>query len=937
MVTSQKNRSKRNKSILLAFDTLEVLAILASDEKKDPAGQNVEDVGEWLFDRILPNLKGSIYILLAGRARPIINDRYINCLDRKYWNVRIIPKLRSLNPDECKEYLETVASSLFKEKRVRGSRNIQRYIEHYGSQPLFMGTNGRPLRLAIVADILQCGGRLPEIFYKTGEIDLKNGDDANSVALDEPLIQHLAGLRTPLGEILRTLGYLRKGANSKLIKVLIGIKKDFEEDESEGAKDEVESTLKNIRNLAIVKYREGEFNRPFFLHDEIFDLFEKYRPLNNSIRSVRFEVLKKYYDYRRTTLLKFLFQVQDDLYKRKYQSEIRVIGVELLHYAFWAGMALGFEEYFLRMTEAIENNNPSPFLLIKNEIARSFDLLAIHDRIEHPLSDHIDCSQRIFEAYRLLMHSGPQAAADSLANLMSEVKNMSSFNRAFLSYLNGVYNIKTGEFRKAENLMNQLSAEIDETEKVFPDIFRAGLCLKAFVHNYQGYLHRLHGRFKEAISPYQESTAWMRKLDLAVMGGVLSNQAYAMVIAGMERNARKTIREALIRSKNQENAYYHIRARNVYAVVETRAGNPEKGIEHGQEAIKRLRLYPSRRLEGFVCVNLGRAWRYKWSQRVTENIESGWLESWRDYLIPALCYLEGDDSVKDYFGDTALSNLRGVDGDALITRGAINLLKVTSPERSSEALGEAGCIWREIAWVDRKLKAKGSQVSTTRNTTDFPSEMAFNRLKRAAGLEKVSNDLDQWEQPTLDHIESVGGNPFFPILALVNMIWHHHYQRLGNERLGKMSELVNKLVRQIYKVDELFPPPADAEVLLWDALGKNEMALCYQKLSERHEFTDVDKRNKLIQEAAWHATIALEYNRFGGRDDHHDLRRAENGLENRLSEGVDWDKVLLPSFYKGAIESNKKLVKKQEFLEDRTTRLLKVLRERFGEPELWGV
>jgi hypothetical protein len=282
-------------------------------------------------------------------------------------------------------------------------------------------------------------------------------------------------------------------------------------------------------------------------------------------------------------------------------------------------------------------------------------------------------------------------------------------------------------------------------------------------------------------------------------------------------------------------------------------------------------------------------------------------------LIPdGLTYLEGMDFVREKLELSPSALI------VTIPQGAIEILKDKDNEAWVIALNESGTLWREVASI---LKGRG-EVETTRYKTAMT--LAALRLQQGAGLVKPS-DIDRWKDQIQAQVTLVGGSPFWPLMAFINLGFHYYYQRTETD-LQRMFDITEHIIKKEY----LWPPTINqmnAESLRWVVLGKMEM------LRSSIAFRNWREKKGDLYPAIRSAALSLEYNYLVGQTSY-DVKRAENGLEKNLSETPDWENNLLPQVYE--LVRSRIVPELQPSLSDgKMPRILRWLDERFGGYELW--
>jgi hypothetical protein len=235
-----------------------------------------------------------------------------------------------------------------------------------------------------------------------------------------------------------------------------------------------------------------------------------------------------------------------------------------------------------------------------------------------------------------------------------------------------------------------------------------------------------------------------------------------------------------------------------------------------------------------------------------------------------------------------------------------------------EALNEAGCHWREIAWASRHLNDKEQHASAYR--------IAYGYFLNAAGI-KSKTPPEEWLVDVSKQTDELDKSPYWPALALSNLGWHLHYNGELSERIRFVCDLIEQIIGDEYLWQKDGSAPnlraEGGELMRWAVLGKTEMLRCHQYLRDRKLYEGT-QRLEYIYQAAKHATLSLEYNYYMGRSTY-DLRRAEDNISHRISQSRNWEKELFPAFYRGVTEFSKTLKTPTGRI-----RLQRMLEERFG-------
>ncbi|PWH11739.1 MAG: hypothetical protein DDG60_16625 [Anaerolineae bacterium] len=879
----------------LFIDTLEVLPLpsLVSESS---------ELLEWLA-HILPAIKGPLILVAAGR-RSEACDYLWRQIPQHYKKSK--PALNYLSETESKLYLEKTIQMLTPNDPL-GTQRIKDYLAAWGTASLYQQTRGKPLRLAIVADILRTGGSLPDAFYRS-----TSQEPASLEMLDRALVEHLGQLTSPLGEVIQTMAFLRKGTDALLLSKILQI-----------TKEEAQSYLNQAQQLTLVKKRPGDdITRPYFLHDEVYELFHRYQPLAKPARHDLFQVIDEYYQEE-------ISHWRDELkdfspLRSRYQKRWRLAQLERMHYALWLGGLRGYSDYFILVTDSHAAGDSVTYNLTKSELRLTSKWCKQFGMEDSRQAEYFENEQTFRKVEELLSKD-----LSSAEKLLTEIdpKALPPFLAAYWHYLHGVIGVRQGQRSMNTQLgmpvQLSLQTALATAQSVSePELEDAKQALLSYINNYLGYQSRRQGKYQQAHRYYQESAARMRKLGLTGVDGVLTNQAYAMSMLGFDRRAYETAREAAEIAQHSNHLKGQIRALNVLAFVVLRTGQPDRARNFIDSALKLLTRLPGEdRLKGIVLTSKAMAERQAWNQIVADNLVD-WRQEWIRILPYALDALEG----KDYTQQKLEIHPTKPDESKQAEKGALALLKGIDAETLTMAQNESGNCWREIAWALRDDSAQNEKKQKIRQTCAL---MARTRFLQAAGVheEKLEKDsIQKWKQQIIAQVNRVGGSPYWPTIALVNLAWHEHYQK-NDTNLPLYTQIVHEIIGKDY----LWPhqiKPQDAEIQRWVVLGKLEMLHCFVALRQ----WESEQQLEHLYQATRSAALSLEYNYLIGQTSH-DLRRAEISLETRFRAIRDWETRLLPRFYEMAhsLKPEFEMVLPQ----GKQPRLLHWLSERFGDYELW--
>src|SRR5690606_11920143 len=134
--------------------------------------------------------------------------------------------------------------------------------------------------------------------------------------------------------------------------------------------------------------------------------------------------------------------------------------------------------------------------------------------------------------------------------------------------------------------------------------------LKALALNYQGYLDRQQGQYKEAVRHYQASAMLQRRLGMAGLAAVLINLSYAMALIGECHHARLLAEEAARCARRPGLAYTLAVALNVRALVEEYDGHHTAALRFTDNALTIVLGLRAPRVRGLIYLTRVRACRH---------------------------------------------------------------------------------------------------------------------------------------------------------------------------------------------------------------------------------------------------------------------------------------------------------------------------------------
>lgn len=866
--------------VVLALDTLEVLE-LDTDPFQAELGVSLDmpvlSTGQWLLDRFLPALDGSILLLLAGRPSSI--ERRLRDARERTPRLQLRhATLGALPRDEVREYIRTVARLEAEQGDTEAAARLWEFCETRSEVTHYL-TGGRPILLSLVADLVARDWTLPSAFNRSLD-ELKQRDRKTWwPEIEWALVVRIQESLSPIGDTIRSLAWLRKGATPELLARVMDLKTWDGQWDTETAS----AHLVQAAHLSLVKVRPRDGR--LFLHDEMYALLDKYvlRACSRQERDWVYSSIEQYY-VRQTRELKSTLAQSPYLFS-SIQPRLAQAYIEELHYRLCHDPQHGFAMYFWLAEEALGSRNAELDMLLRTELLRTVGWLKDNDLLNGLDEAEVELDLATRWGMRALLLSGnPEAALRLFDRVMAtwsrDVERL-ALSRAHVAAYQALARIQRAgdlDWAEARALLGQVQSIADEVlagpmQPPAPTGRRwRARVLKALVLNYQGFLDRQQGSYLEAVRHYQESAMLQRRLGMDSLAGTLTNLSYAMALTGQFRHARLLAEEAERSARTSSKEHVLALALNARALVEQYDDHPRNALRFAERAMEIVRGARDPRAQGLIRLSRARAYRYLWDSLTDDEKkrESGLL----------------DEAIKD--ANQAVSLLRNV------------------PSYQVEATLERGCIHRQVAL---ELQRQGR-----------PEEMVRSAARSRRDLERVAT--------------SGGPAGFLPqrALAWANLGWLYYY--IGDmDRAGQCIRQGGDLVPVEYRFPAAGGPPPlveqgrkpEACLPFWSTLGKIEMLSAYVALARSRGAPARTERDEHLKEAVRHISLSLAYDEHIA-DEYFDLARAEAGLHKHfLREGL-----AIGGLHHFAT------IAAAELGLDRPTRFQRFLTRIFGPAELWA-
>jgi tetratricopeptide (TPR) repeat protein len=845
--------------VVLALDTLEVLEH-ERDSFQEALGTEVPilSAGEWLIRSFLPALRGHVLILLAGR--PTVLGQRFQALDEQLPSTQVRRiELGALQPAESRTYLENIAGFEIKRDDTDAAVRLLDFARERAGVVHFL-TGGRPILLALVADMVAHGWTLPPSFGRTVEELLQRGAEDCRAEVEWALVVRIQESPTPVGETIRTLAWLRKGATPELLARVMDLQREDGQWDAEAGAE----YLRQVARLTFIKIRPGEGR--IFLHDEMYALLEKY-VLQESSQEERDRVYEAILGYYQERIHDLEQRIADSTPASPLlHAQLRQLYVEEMHYRLGHRPHLGFAMYFWLAEQALAGTDAEMDMLLRTELLRTVSWLGQEGALSGLDPEEISLDGAVRWGIRaMFLGNDPQQAMDILARVRDRWARASESLDLAWSHLQlyravaCILRAEEGDWQQARELLRRVEKKADEglqdpsvmaTARGLLSRFKGhqpslegamlearrwrARMLKASALNYHGYLDRQQGRYIEAVEHYQASAMLQRRLDLADLAPVLINLSYAMVLTGKFRHARLLTEEAEGWARQSGNNVLLARTLNARALVEVYDNHPRDALRYTDRALEVLRGLYGSRMRGLVYLTRARAHRYLFVSAVEES---------GGRAPEAL-----DEALKE-------------------ANQAVNLLKNNPPDRVA-ALIERGCMYREIGRGYFLMRAGPKAVQAVRQSEED--------LNRAATLASAMDLADQ------------------EALAWTNLGWLWYYAgQVDNAQEALQAARACVPGDYFYPGSEPLPPmarrdrKAEARLPFWSTMGKMEMLMAYIVLDQVTKMLDRSEWEAKLVQAVKHITLSLGYDELIA-DEYFDLVRAEGSLHRRiLQDGLN--------------------------------------------------
>jgi len=567
----------RQQALVMAFDTLEVLS------RADPEGA----VLSWLL-ALLQKTAGNITLLLAGRPEAAAGARLRQLAGTALHEIHV----GALSPEAVTDYLQQLIELLRQQGQARVAQRLAGLDEATRAKIALL-TGGRPILVALTAELLLSSGRLAPIFLEpltkfqtlTGEALTRKQQDAR-----DAIIEHLWQLRSPGRETLELLSLTRKGMSAELLADLQAI-----------SLDEAQDHLEQLATLSFVKTRPFDEERRVYLHDELYDLLETTYP-NPASRARHLAHIAAWYEEKRQSLIDQLRKAQPELPIEVLIQKLQNTQIEQVHYLLRHDYNEGLARFVDYSIDAYTLWNFNLDLYLQGEVR---DYLG-----RYP--DSV-CAQAL--AWELALAQVRQALraerrdeARQILETLQDRPGLERIHEAHRDIWQGSLDIAEAKYSQAEKLFHQAQPHLSGSAISESNRFKARL--QTLLYSYWGYLLRLQNRNREAYLIYRQAIPLLRWLDdRHELASLLTNQSFCQAESGKVLEAQRLIEDALNLIRHEGETYLAGLTWNTKSLIAIRAGKPEEALEPARKALEIFRSLANARGEGLACLALAQAYR----------------------------------------------------------------------------------------------------------------------------------------------------------------------------------------------------------------------------------------------------------------------------------------------------------------------------------------
>lgn len=639
------NEISARKKLLFCFDTVETLQ-RENDTVPFPheVQAAIEKLAIEMFGWLTKNLPAmrNVVVLLAGRPKEGLHEQFEKVFGSAYQKF----DLENFTPGYVQEYLEVMAETY----ADAGERSIAGQFRGFATQAkrIHTMTNGQPILLSFVTDLIHNGVGLPEYFRADAPV-------STSTQVKKDLMNLVQNeINSDVRLVLPYIALLRKGVTPALLQAALT-------EDLPGWEDwdlsRCEQVLESMRGLSFVKPipsdRKQKLER-LHLHDEMYDVMgeKEIHPHIEHYAKVC-ERLIAYYDREVDTAETELKEWQKR--RRELERQAKATGNEIpdeerafeeqgdltahvnrakarrLYYQLEAKPFKGYQEYSRLSDQAIINHQVGLDMMLRDEMLRYFDLTHLDNwRLARAITETKPKSDlsparlmrgaAIRWVQRLNKHGQSQDAITMARVLQTDAELRAKLEVQDDPLFDAIVKTYEGEAWLGSDTGNAIQVLTDAIELFQnaklgikqPDL-QATLRPRHLgrAYNNRGYAHARENRFHKAVYDYQEALPLLRATGLPhQIASTLINLAFAYSNTGKLLAAEILCEEAIQRCRENKLDYLEGLGWNTLAIVELTADRPHRAAPLAKRAAEIFEMETeggNRRGMGLVNLVLGKA------------------------------------------------------------------------------------------------------------------------------------------------------------------------------------------------------------------------------------------------------------------------------------------------------------------------------------------
>jgi tetratricopeptide (TPR) repeat protein len=481
--------------------------------------------------------------------------------------------LGSLSAEGAREYFADLA--------VQNRRIEQAALTKDDCEYIYPVMEGKPLRVAFMSTLIATKGLPPQ--------KLLEGMDPETV--DESLIWEMQRLTEDMNVALPFVAWMRKGIDSRLLQKLL--------EDVAGKKWGVNKcgrVLKYLKSLPFVKTRPR--SPLVFLHDEMYDLMDKYVLSGSDYALDKAEVCRVTDGY---------YVEKIDKAKGRKRQELMV---ERLYYQLLANPMQGFNQYRTLSDKAIIAHEVGFDMSLRNEMLRFFEQQGPRAQ------EQVARDSAIRWVKRFLAMGEYKKAREVAERIWAHAKlpflrtGDDPYFTAALQLCHGEALAYLGEEEQAIKLLREAIEWLTPASPRNGYQERSGTYILGRAHNDIGYAYARRKQYTKATTGYSEALEYFEEVGFAdEMANTLKNMAFIYSQQGRIREAADLCRHA--RRLYQEKGLRHgeALALNTEGIIAIQSDQPDAARALCEEALRMFTDLKDARGMGLARIVLGHALR----------------------------------------------------------------------------------------------------------------------------------------------------------------------------------------------------------------------------------------------------------------------------------------------------------------------------------------